>query len=179
MRRAVIAVLGTAAGTALLVGLRSGLAAGHGTHAAATAPPAAPAGSSSSTPVPPPGRSTTPAGGTTPGGGATPAPGGPGPTVAKPGPHAGTFTGTVVQTKYGPVRVRITVAGGRITDVAAPQLPSSHGESVRINQRAAPILRQEALDAQNAEIDTVSGATYTSRGYRTSLQAALDAATHG
>ena len=85
----------------------------------------------------------------------------------------------MVQTKYGPVQVRITVAGGRITDVTAPQLPSSHGESVRINQRAAPILRQEALDAQNAEIDTVSGATYTSRGYRTSLQAALDAATHG
>ena len=50
---------------------------------------------------------------------------------------------------------------------------------MRINQRAAPILCQEALDAQNAEIDTVSGATYTSRGYRTSLQAALDAATHG
>ena len=70
-------------------------------------------------------------------------------------------------------------AGGRITDVAAPQLPSSHGESARINQRAAPILRREALDAQNAAIDTVSGATYTSRGYRTSLQAALDAAARG
>src|SRR5205823_1464868 len=138
------------AGTALLVGLRSGFAAGHGTHAAATAPldAAAAPGTSAGTAPPPPAPTTT----------ARPAPGRPGPTTAAPagpGLHAGTFTGTIVQTKYGPVQVRITVAGGRITDVAAPQLPSSHGESVRINQRAAPIMRREALDAQNAAIDTV------------------------
>jgi uncharacterized protein with FMN-binding domain len=85
----------------------------------------------------------------------------------------------MVQTEYGPVQVRIVVSGGRMTDVTAIQLPNHAARSVQISGRAAPILRQEALSAQNATIDTVSGATYTSQGYRGSLQAALDAAKRG
>jgi uncharacterized protein with FMN-binding domain len=85
----------------------------------------------------------------------------------------------VAQTEYGPVQVRVVVTGGRMTDVTAVQLPGGSTRSVQINGRAAPILRQEALSAQNATIDTVSGATYTSQGYRSSLQAALDAAKRG
>jgi uncharacterized protein with FMN-binding domain len=88
----------------------------------------------------------------------------------------GTFTGTVAPTDYGPVQVRIVVTGGRMADVTAVQLPTDEARSRQISGRAAPILRQEALNAQNANIDTVSGASYTSQGYRASLQAALDAA---
>ncbi|MEU4237342.1 FMN-binding protein [Actinoplanes sp. NPDC026619] len=87
-----------------------------------------------------------------------------------------TFTGSVAQTRWGPVQVSITVSGKKITDVAVPTYPSENGRDVEINARALPILRQETLDAQSADIDTVSGATVTSDGYLESLQAALDAA---
>ncbi|MEV6641484.1 FMN-binding protein [Amycolatopsis sp. NPDC051371] len=88
----------------------------------------------------------------------------------------GTFTGDAADTRYGPVQVRITVAGGRITDAQAVQYPQESGRDVRINSSAVPELNQEALQAQNAQIDTVSGATYTSEGYQQSLQSAIDAA---
>ncbi|MBV9039559.1 MAG: FMN-binding protein [Acidimicrobiia bacterium] len=61
-----------------------------------------------------------------------------------------------------------------MTDVQALQLPSDYARSQQISDYAGPKLRQEALDAQSANIDTVSGATYTSDGYRQSLQSALD-----
>lgn len=89
---------------------------------------------------------------------------------------SGTFTGTTAQTRYGPVQVQITVAGGKITEVTALQLTNDGGRSVAISQQAAPILRQEALQAQTAKIQAVSGATYTSDGYVTSLQSAIDQA---
>ncbi|WP_413601972.1 FMN-binding protein [Curtobacterium sp. Curtsp57] len=89
---------------------------------------------------------------------------------------SGTFTGDATQTRYGPVQVRITVAGGKITDVTALQLTDHDGRSVQISQQAAPILRQEALAAQSASIQAVSGATFTSEGYTTSLQSAIDKA---
>ncbi|WIB61662.1 FMN-binding protein [Curtobacterium sp. MCLR17_007] len=89
---------------------------------------------------------------------------------------SGTFTGTTAQTRYGPVQVEITVAGGKITEVTALQLTNQDGRSVAISQQAAPILRQEALQAQSAKIQAVSGATYTSDGYVTSLQSAIDQA---
>ncbi|MFZ6991981.1 FMN-binding protein [Curtobacterium sp. RRHDQ66] len=89
---------------------------------------------------------------------------------------SGTFTGDTAQTRYGPVQVRITVAGGKITDVTALQLTDHDGRSVQISQQAAPILRQEALAAQSASIQAVSGATFTSEGYTTSLQSAIDKA---
>ncbi len=87
-----------------------------------------------------------------------------------------TFTGAVAQTQYGDVQVQVTVAGGRITDVTALHLTDRDGRSVAISQQAAPILRQEALQAQSAQIQAVSGATFTSEGYTTSLQSALDQA---
>lgn len=88
----------------------------------------------------------------------------------------GTYAGQTAQTQYGPVQVQITVAGGKLTDVTALQLTNDGGRSVMISQQAAPILRQEALQAQSAQIQAVSGATFTSEGYITSLQSALDQA---
>jgi len=88
----------------------------------------------------------------------------------------GTATGSVAQTRWGPVQVQITVSGGRITDVRAVRVPDGNRRDQEINDYAVPILRQEALAAQSAQIDTVSGATVTSDGYRESLQSAIDAA---
>ncbi|MFI7214973.1 FMN-binding protein [Micromonospora maritima] len=88
----------------------------------------------------------------------------------------GTATGSVAQTRWGPVQVRITVSGGKITDVVAVQVPDGNHRDQEINDYAVPILRQEVLAAQSARIDTVSGATVTSDGYRESLQSAIDAA---
>ena len=76
----------------------------------------------------------------------------------------------------GPVQVTITVAGGKITDVAVPIYPDGNGRDRRSTPVRLPILTQETLAAQSADIDTVSGATVTSDGYKESLQAALDAA---
>ncbi|GAB3088319.1 FMN-binding protein [Micromonospora schwarzwaldensis] len=89
---------------------------------------------------------------------------------------SGTATGSVAQTRWGPVQVKITVSGGKITDVTAVQVPDGNRRDQEINDYAVPILRQEALAAQSAEIDSVSGATVTSDGYRESLQSAIDAA---
>ena len=88
----------------------------------------------------------------------------------------GTFTGAAADTPYGPVQVRITVAGGRITDAQAVEYPQESGRDVRINSTAVPELNQETLQVQNAHIDAVSGATYTSEGYQQSLQSAIDQA---
>ncbi|MFN8077695.1 MAG: FMN-binding protein [Kineosporiaceae bacterium] len=103
----------------------------------------------------------------------------PKPTSTSPTPTptkgaSGTFTGSTVNTRYGPVQVEITVVDGTITKSTALQSPSG-GESSRINSRALPILEQQVLAAQSATIDGVSGATFTSGGYKTSLQSAIDA----
>jgi uncharacterized protein with FMN-binding domain len=87
-----------------------------------------------------------------------------------------TVTGDSTDTRWGPVQVQITVAGGTITDVHVVDYPSGNGRDQQINARALPILVQETLDAQSANIDMVSGATVTSEGYVGSLQSALDAA---
>ncbi|CCK31388.1 hypothetical protein BN159_7009 [Streptomyces davaonensis JCM 4913] len=87
--------------------------------------------------------------------------------------QAGTVTGDAVQTEYGPVQVRLTVSGGKVTKVEAVQAPSG-GRSTEVTNTAVPRLNQAALATQTAEIDTVSGATYTSTGYKKSLQSALD-----
>jgi uncharacterized protein with FMN-binding domain len=91
-----------------------------------------------------------------------------------PKPRIVTATGQVAQTRYGPVQVRIVETAGRLTDVTAIQLPSASSHSAEIAAHAAPILRSEALQANSARIDIVSGATYTSDGYAQSLQSALD-----
>jgi uncharacterized protein with FMN-binding domain len=79
-------------------------------------------------------------------------------------------------TRYGNVQLKVTVAGGKITSIEALQLPSQDPKSVQISSYAAPLLRQSALTKQSANVDGVSGATYTSEGYRTALQSALDQA---
>ncbi|GHE02177.1 FMN-binding protein [Streptomyces alanosinicus] len=89
--------------------------------------------------------------------------------------QARTVTGKVAQTQYGPVQVRITVSGGKITQAAAVQAPKG-GLSDQKTALAVPRLNQEAVTAGNAHIDAVSGATYTSTGYQQSLQSALDQA---
>jgi uncharacterized protein with FMN-binding domain len=87
-----------------------------------------------------------------------------------------TYSGSVAPTQWGDVQVTITVTDGKITDVAVPTYPNGNGRDQEINAYALPMLRQEALSAQSAHIDTVSGATVTSDGYLQSLQSALDAA---
>jgi uncharacterized protein with FMN-binding domain len=86
------------------------------------------------------------------------------------------YDGSSVPTRWGPVQVRITVAGGRITEVAAPTSPADDPADAGITKGALPTLREQVLTAQSAAIDGVSGATFTSEAYKQSLQAALDAA---
>ena len=87
-----------------------------------------------------------------------------------------TVTGTAADTRWGPVQVQITVSGGKVTAVTVVEYPNSNGKDQEINAQALPILVKETLSAQSAKIDMVSGATYTSEGYLTSLQSALDQA---
>ena len=85
------------------------------------------------------------------------------------------LTGSAVDIGYGTVQVQVTLLGGRITDVTPLSLPQG-GRSSDISAYAEPQLRTEALAAQSAQIDVVSGASYTSSGYASSLQSALDKA---
>ncbi|MCU1355683.1 MAG: hypothetical protein JWM89_1101 [Acidimicrobiales bacterium] len=142
--------------------------AGSGTAPGTTAPGTTPPG-------------TTP--GSTPGGGAGPSGSGGAPTTTPnpgtspaSGPTDGTYDGAEIQTRYGPVKVQITISGGQLTDVQELEVPSDRQRSVEINSQAGPILRSEALTAQSASLDQVSGATITWGAYEQSLQAALDAA---
>jgi uncharacterized protein with FMN-binding domain len=91
----------------------------------------------------------------------------------------GSYLGAVVTNPFGPVQVRVDVRGGRLVDVVAVRLPTAAARGIEIGMRAAPALREQALERQSADLDTVSGATYTSDGYRRSLQSALDAARTG
>ncbi|HEX9339503.1 MAG TPA: FMN-binding protein [Pseudonocardiaceae bacterium] len=97
-------------------------------------------------------------------------------TTATQPPAAGprTVDGDVVDTPYGPVQVAVVLNSNRIVDVKALQTPTEGSRSVRLADLATPILRQEVLTAQSAQVDTVSGATYTSEGYAQSVQYALD-----
>ena len=79
-------------------------------------------------------------------------------------------------TRWGPMQVEITVSGGKITAAQAVQYPNGNGRDVEINSYALPVLNQEVVDRQSAQIDTISGATVTSDGYLQSLQSALDQA---
>lgn len=167
MRRGLAAFFATLAGLALLLGYKT--SPGSASRQAAPPPASsttapAPASRVPAATAPPPPEPTTTA----------PAPTAPAPTAGS----SGTFTGSVVNTRYGPVQVEVTVSDGRVTDVRADELPVDRARSAALSDRAAPVLRAEALAAQGARIDTVSGATITSRAYAQSLQAALDAA-HG
>jgi uncharacterized protein with FMN-binding domain len=161
MRRVVAIVIATLGGLALLASFHTSAtsnlratAPSTGSRPPATAPP--PQGSGTDAIGPP----TTGAVTTT-----TTAPGG-----------RRTVDGSVVSTRYGDVQVRVVLQGGQIVDVQALTLPSDRARSARISDFAGPALHDEVLQAQSANIDIVSGATYTSDGYAQSLQAALDRA---
>ena len=146
MKRIVLWFMSTLTVVTLLFGYHTSTSSTSGTAASVIASPAEPSASGTST-----------------SGGGTSA-------------SAATVTGPSVDTRWGPVQVEVTVAGGRLTDVAVVDYPTGNGKDRAINARAVPILVQEALDAQSADIDMVSGATVTSEGYVESLQAALDEA---
>ncbi|MGW4810811.1 FMN-binding protein [Kitasatospora cineracea] len=152
MRRAVITASATAAGVVLLLSLKP--------HDPSTAPAISSAGAGSA-------RNTTQDTGQGSGTGA--ADGG-----AAAGGAGQTLTGSAVNTRYGPVQVKVTMAGGRISKIDVVQYPTRDRRDQEINSSAIPQLNQEALAAQSADIDVVSGATYTSDGYTRSLQSALD-----
>ncbi len=85
----------------------------------------------------------------------------------------GSYTGSVADAYYGYVQVKAIISGGKITDVRFLNYPQDRGTSIEINTQAMPYLTQEAITAQNANVDVVSGATETSRAFRESLAAAL------
>ncbi|GLX03778.1 FMN-binding protein [Microbispora sp. NBRC 16548] len=87
-----------------------------------------------------------------------------------------TLTGDSADTRWGPVQVAIVISGGKMAGIKVLDAPANNHRDIRINNEALPILNEEALTAQSAQIDTVSGATYTSEGYIRSLQSALDKA---
>jgi uncharacterized protein with FMN-binding domain len=148
MRRAVPVLLATLGALALLAGFHTSPA--HPATVAAVAP--------TSTEPAATDQRTTPAGGTPP------------PSSRR------AFVGSAVYTQFGDVQVRAVLQGTRLVDVQAMQLPFDHQRSKYISDRAGPWLRDEALRAQSARIQTISGATYTSIAYKSSLQSALDRA---
>jgi uncharacterized protein with FMN-binding domain len=151
MRRAVPALLATAVGLILIASFHTSPAPG-----VATAP-----GS---------GRVVSPSTTSPPAGAAPP------PTSTGSSNATKQYVGSTMENRYGPVQVRITVKGSTVTDIEALQLPQDRERSARISSEAAPLLRSEALQAQSARIDVISGATFTSESYAQSLQSALDQA---
>ncbi|MFF3004839.1 FMN-binding protein [Kitasatospora sp. NPDC057940] len=179
MRRAVVTGAATAAGVVLLLSLKphgaagpapvisSGGAGASGTGSSGTAGSSG-AGSSGAAA----GASDATAG---PSGSPTaPAAGGTGGNSGNGGTRK--VTGDAVNTRYGPVQVEVTLAGSRITAVDVVKYPTEDRRDREINSSALPLLNQEAIAAQSAGIDVVSGATFTSDGYVRSLQSALDRA---
>ncbi|MFD8600148.1 FMN-binding protein [Kitasatospora sp. NPDC059646] len=151
MRRAVITASATAAGVVLLLSLKPHEPST--TAAISSAPTGAAAGSSA-----PPSASA--------GAGAG----------AGTGTGTRTVTGSAVNTRYGPVQVKVTLEGSAISRIEVVQYPTRDRRDREINSYAVPQLIQEAMTAQSANVDVVSGATYTSDGYTRSLQSALDQA---
>jgi uncharacterized protein with FMN-binding domain len=104
------------------------------------------------------------------------------PSLASPAPQPTRYAdgqvidGAAVPTEFGTVQVRVTFRGGRIADVATLQVHTVHEHSLVLNDYALPELQRRVLAAQSADVDTVAGATATSRAYLDSLQAAIDRA---
>jgi uncharacterized protein with FMN-binding domain len=161
MRKITLWLLSTVAALVLLFSYRTSTDSGAGTAVAATLPATEPSTSTSTTPSPSSSSTASPT-----------------PSASSSSSASGTktYTGSTASTRWGDVQVAITVTDGKITDVQVPVYPNNNGRDQEINAYALPILTQETLTAQNANIDTVSGATVTSDGYLQSLQAALDAA---
>jgi len=88
----------------------------------------------------------------------------------------GTYTGQDYANQFGDVQVKVVISGGKITDIQPIQLPYDRQRSAEISQYAAPLLHDEVIQQQSANIDYLSGATYTSYSYAESVQSALDQA---
>jgi uncharacterized protein with FMN-binding domain len=176
MRKVAGALLATAAGLIALLSFKS--------HTPAAASALTAAGSSGTSALSGAGSSPTPDTGSGSGSSA-PAQSGASPSTTPSGGASGTgsgsgkngsYTGSAADTMYGPVQVRITVSGGKLTKVDVLQVPDNGRYESEIVADALPILQSEALSAQSANINIVSGATFTSQGYAQSLQSALDQA---
>jgi uncharacterized protein with FMN-binding domain len=89
---------------------------------------------------------------------------------------ATSYTGAASTNRWGTVQVRLTVSGGKITNITTLQLPSSKPKSVRLSNNAVSIIKPQVISAQSTNVNTVSGATLTSRSYLTSIQSAIDTA---
>lgn len=108
----------------------------------------------------------------------------PAPVVApKPAPvvnngkyRNGSYTGSSYDAYYGNVQVKAVISGGKITDVQFLDYPQDRSTSVRINSRAMPYLTSEAISLQDSNVNTVSGASFTSGAFRKSLASALSQA---
>ncbi|MCU1458537.1 MAG: hypothetical protein JWL73_2629 [Actinomycetia bacterium] len=162
MRRAVPVVAATAGALALLLNFHTRPSVG-GISAAPVSP-------LPSTTTAPPAPTTAPPSTGVPGAAGATAP----PVTTTTAAPTRTIDGSTVSTDYGDVQVRVTFRGNTITDVQALKLPFDRSRSQRISADAGPILRSEALRAQSAHINAVSGASYTSAGYISSLQSAID-----
>lgn len=88
----------------------------------------------------------------------------------------GTYTGSVADAYYGQVQVQTVITNGKISDVKFLSYPNSHSTSVYINQQAMPYLKQEAIQSQNANVQIISGATFTTEAFIQSLTNALSKA---
>ena len=174
MLRALLALGGTAAGIAALVAVKFHPAAAT---AAAGQPLTAPSATVQPAGTP---RAGTPSAGSRatgkPASSASPRGTSGGSSGGAASTTARTFTGAVDNTSYGPMQVAITVAGKTITKVTVVQQTNTGSQSSSIDAMALPKLTSEALTAQSAKIDAVSGASYTSAGYIKSLQSAIDQA---
>jgi uncharacterized protein with FMN-binding domain len=153
MRRVILAIVSTVVGLVLLLTFKTHSTSGAGSPPAALGTPSA--------------------GGVSGSGGGSDAGVGTGTAAAK------TVTGSAANTIYGPVQVQIVVKGGKVTAAKAVEYPQDTPRDSQINAFAIPVLDREAVSVGSATIDMVSGATYTSQGYRTSLQNALDQAKIG
>ena len=94
----------------------------------------------------------------------------------KPAGHGfadGTYTGPAADAYYGLIQIQASIQGGRLTALKVLKYPNDRRTSVSINRQALPMLRDEAISAQSANVDIISGATLTSRAFIQSLGGAL------
>jgi uncharacterized protein with FMN-binding domain len=161
--RPIVALLATVVVLVLLVSFRT-----PPSNSLAALPPVRPSVSSSAQPT---SAATATASGAPPAGSGSPTP-----TPTGSGIKNGSFTGQDFPNFYGDVQVKLVVSGGKITDVIPLQYPTDRQQSAYISSVAVPLLRSEVLKAQSAQIDVISGATFTSDSYAQSVQSALDLA---
>lgn len=100
----------------------------------------------------------------------------PAPIVSNDKYRNGSYTGNSMDAYYGNVQVKAVISGGKITDVQFLDYPQGRSTSVRINSRAMPYLTSEAISLQDSNVNTVSGASFTSAAFRKSLASALSQA---